>query len=498
MTSKVLANLGFLLQISGILTVLPIVVGFIFGETQAIISLLLTCVVFFVTGFFLNSLCEKKELDFVQSHFLFLIIFLILPLIGTIPYLYLSFNLPSVGIFESFTNGVFESVSGFTTTGFSFVEYPELLPNSIRLYRSLTELMGGVGLVFLLITFFQSRRTLENLSKSVGIENINGNLKKSYFTIFGLYGLGILIFIVLFLIIGFTNPIDTITYVIDTLTGGFAPSAIQFQEYLAPLPKLLTVLLMLFGAVNFASIYSLFKRKIKEALTEELFFFFIIIFIGAILVSLAGPIDFFDSFYHVVSLSTSVGFNYIPITSFGETSFSILIVIMLIGGCTFSLAGGVRISRILSFAKESKTKIGEIFREEYAPPDLSTKEIKQTLPAGYFIIIYVLTLVVFAIIYTNIGTSFSVALFEVGSALSTTGITIGTISILMPLGYKWLIIMIMIIGRVEILSIIIVVFALLKKIPIELPSFSKFLNIVEKILVVIKDLLKSLLSRFKR
>ncbi|HLC00527.1 MAG TPA: hypothetical protein VJL33_04340, partial [Candidatus Bathyarchaeia archaeon] len=140
MSSRIYANLGFLLQIAGLLTILPIAVGLYFEETQAVVSLFIACVTFLGCGFMLNALCERKDLDFKSSNVLFLASFIILPLIGALPFIYYD-PFISANVFERFTNGIFESVSGFTTTGFSFVTNPDVLPNSLLIYRSITELM---------------------------------------------------------------------------------------------------------------------------------------------------------------------------------------------------------------------------------------------------------------------------------------------------------------------------------------------------------------------
>jgi trk system potassium uptake protein len=173
MSKRLFANLGFLLQIAGLLTILPIIAGFYFDETEAVISLFLACVTFLGSGFLLNALCERKTLDFKG----FLVTFILVPLIGALPYFYMN-PFGTGNLFDIFTNGYFESVSGFTTTGFSFIANPGTLPYSILIYRSMTELIGGVGIVFLLLASFESRKSLGSLSTSVGIENVCGTLKK--------------------------------------------------------------------------------------------------------------------------------------------------------------------------------------------------------------------------------------------------------------------------------------------------------------------------------
>jgi trk system potassium uptake protein len=465
MSKRLFANLGFLLQISGLLTIFPIIIGLYFNESSAVISLFLACVAFLGSGFLLNALCVRKDLDFKGSNFLFLAAFIVLPLIGALPYLYLD-PFGSASVLDKFTNSIFESVSGFTTTGFSFIASPEALPYSVLIYRSITELMGGIGLIFLLLAFFQSKRSLNKLSNSVGIDNVNGDLKKTYLSVFALYTACIVAFIGIFYALGFTNLLTTGTYVVDTLTGGFSPSAVQFEQYLSLAPKICTLILMIFGALNFGIIYNFFTGKLRNAFSWETVLFFIIIALGTISVSVAGNLGVFDSFFHVVSMSSSVGYTYIPLQSLSDTTLSILIVLMLIGGCTFSMAGGIKVSRIITFFKSTIISVESMLVKEHAIAKVKKTETNgsyENLSASFSIMIFVGTLVLFAMIFTTIGISFTDALFEVGSALTTSGLSMGAITMAMPIGYKWLIIAAMTIGRVEILSLLIAAIALSRK-----------------------------------
>jgi trk system potassium uptake protein TrkH len=469
MSSRIYANLGFLLQIAGLLTLLPIGIGLFFQETQALVSLFLACVTFLGCGFLLNALCERKDLDFKSSNVLFLAAFVVLPLIGALPFLYLDpFN--STNVFERFTNGFFESVSGFTTTGFSFVT-SEALPKSLLVYRSLTELMGGVGIVFLLLAFFQSKKkSLDSYGNSIGVENVNGNLKKTFLSVLAIYGGYILTFTAIFYFLGFSNLINTGTFMIDVITGGFQPSEQQFQQYLWLAPKLLITALMLLGSLNFAFSYHLFTRKLRKAMSWEIVLFLLIIALGTASVSLLANIDTVDSLFHVVSMSSSSGFSYIPLSAFNSTVISIFIVLMLIGGCAFSMAGGIRVSRLISFAKSIKQSIRSVLIKEnvIAEPVEKATSANPTDGVEHFstsviILLFLVVLVVLAVIFTTLGVSFTEALFEVGSALTTNGISMGATNVLMPVGYKWLMIVAMTIGRVEILSILIAIITLKRK-----------------------------------
>jgi len=457
MRSRIFANLGFLLQIAGVLTTIPILIGLYLDETQQLVPLFLACVGFLACGFFMNALCERKDLDFKSASVLVLAAFIILPLVGAIPYIYQDpFNSPNP--IDKFTNGYFESVSGFTTTGFSFIQNSDTLPKSLLVYRSLTELMGGVGIVFLLLAFFHSRKSLNNLGNALGIESVGSNLKRLFFSVFIIYGVYIIAFTAIFYFLGFQDLTKTGSFAIDTITGGFQPSIQQFQQYLRTIPKICIIALMLVGSVSFTFNYHLFTLRLKKTFSLEIALYLLMIAIGTTLIFFLAKIEPLDSLFHVVSMTSSTGYDYINIAAFNDTIRSIFIVLMLIGGCTFSMAGGIRISKLISFARAIKRSIrGTLVKEKAITEktDQTTSTNIEYLSAVVSVLLFVATLVVFSIIFTTMGISFTDALYEVGSALTTNGISMGATTVTMPLGYKWLMITAMTIGRVEIMSVFI-------------------------------------------
>jgi trk system potassium uptake protein TrkH len=457
MSQRILANLGFLLQIAGLLTLFPIGIGLYFNETQQLIPLFMTCIAFLGCGFLFNSLCERKDLDFKSSSVLLFSAFIILPLIGAIPYIFSDpFNSPN--LIDRFTNSYFESVSGFTTTGFSFITNTDALPSSLLVFRSLTELMGGVGVVFLILAFFQSKKSVTKLGSTLGVDNLNGNLKKTFFSVFAIYGVYIIAFTAIFYLIGFTNLLSTGTFVIDTLTGGFQPNAQQFQQYLLFVPKILIIILMLIGSVNFAFNYHLFTGKIKKMFSKEIGLFFLIITVASVAIVYVANVNFVDSVFHVVSMSSSTGYDYLNIMTLNNTAITIFITLIVIGGCAFSMAGGIRISRLITFAQSIGQALKMTFIKEESSEDNfkeSVKSFYEFFPAIISILLFILLLIVFALLFTTMGVSFTDAIFEVGSALSTNGVSMGATTVAMPIAYKWLMIAAMTIGRVEIITILI-------------------------------------------
>ncbi len=451
MNQRILANLGFLLQTAGLLTLLPVAVGLFYDETQAVIPLFITCIIFLGAGFLLNALCERKDLNVKSSSWLLFLAFLILPLIGSIPYLSVDpFNSPNM--IDRFSNSYFESVSGFTTTGFSFIASTEALPRCILVFRSLTELMGGVGIVFLVLAFFQSKRALPKLGGVLGIENLNKNLKRMFLLVFAIYSVFILAFTLLFSAMGYSNVVATGAFVVDTITGGFPPDAQQFGQYLYVAPKVLMIIMMFIGSVNFAFNYHLLTGKIKKVFSLEVAVYLSIIIAASVAFAVAANVDGLDALFHVVSLSSTAGGTYLDLSGLNTNAVPILTTVMVIGGCAFSMAGGIKVSRLLTVGQAIGHQLKMAFTR--TKKNKKDKESPEALQAVTSILLFIAVLAVFAFLYSTIGISYENALFEVGSALSTTGASLGSVTVGMPLAYKWLLIAAMTIGKVEILTII--------------------------------------------
>jgi len=215
---------------------------------------------------------------------------------------------------------------------------------------------------------------------------------------------------------------------------------------------------MFLGSVNFTFNYRLFTLKLKKALLTEVLLYLLIIAMGTILIFLAAEKGALTSLFHVVSMSSSTGYDYINIPALNDTAQSVFILLMILGGCGFSMAGGIKMFRIISFLKSIKHSVRGILIKEKVIQERSKKTEANNVE--YFsvlvtILLFVATLFAFSIIFSTIGVSFTDAVFEVGSALTTNGISMGATTVFMPIGYKWLQIIAMIIGRIEIIPILI-------------------------------------------
>lgn len=139
-------------------------------------------------------------------------------------------------------------------------------------------------------------------------------------------------------------------------------------------------------------------------------------------------------------MASSTGIKYVNIAATPVAAKVLFILIGLAGGCAFSMAGGIRMKRIHQLVKALRKNGDEPTREE----------LKSILA---FITSFVMLLLLLSFAFSTVGISFLDSVFEVGSALTTNGVSMGITTIALPLGYKWLLILAMVVGRVEIANI---------------------------------------------
>ncbi len=452
-----LANMGFVLQLSGIFILVPIVVSFMLNETNATVALFISATAFMALGFLTNALCEKKEMTYRQSCILIVSVFIILSLIGAIPYLYLS--LPSSNIIQTVTDSVFESVSGFTTTGFSVIPDLSALPQSIILYRSLTQFIGGIGVVIVLLSFFYPEAKLKEFAKSMGLGNGNYKIKKTFLFIVSLYCAFTIAMVVIGYLGGYHDLLNLSSIVFSSIsTGGFSP-AVDLATLVSQTPfNFIVPISMIFGATNFLIFPSLFKGKIKEFFNSEFIVFLIVAAVSTFILFQFFNVDTYTAMFHVVSAMSTTGFNTIPIQSMADSLKLFLVALMFIGGCSFSTAGGIKIYRLLlmlksvkksvTFAVVGKDEKVKVLGKEYSNSDV--------IQSAALVFLTALLIFVSALIVSYYGFRPIDALFDCTSAMATTGLSTGVVGPSLAIELKWLFMFLMLLGRVEIISFLVI------------------------------------------
>ncbi len=367
--------LGYVLKIEGFLMFLPCVVAVVYREQVGVyfLAVAMLCLLLGVvmtlrkpqnTVFYLKEGCVITSLSWI-----------FLSLFGCLPFV-LSGEIPS------FTDALFETISGFTTTGASILSDVESLSYCSLFWRSFTHWIGGMGvLVFLLAIVPMSGGSHINLmraeSPGPSVGKLVPKVKHTARILYGIY-LALTILEFIFLMAGGMPVFDAITTSFGTAgTGGFGIKNDSLMSYSSYLQWVVTIFMILFG-VNFNAYYFMLFRNFRKAFSMEevrCYFLIIVSAIGIIFVDIlsqcAGIFDALTkSAFQVGSIITTTGFSTVDFNLWPQTSKTILVLLMFIGACAGSTGGGIKVSR---FVVLFKTIIKEL--NSYIHPK-SIKKIK--------------------------------------------------------------------------------------------------------------------------
>ncbi|MDQ1279107.1 MAG: trk/ktr system potassium uptake protein [Thermoproteota archaeon] len=450
MFRPVISNLGFLLQMAGIFNILPVCIGLYFGEDKATISIFITIFAFFASGFLFNSFCERRELDFKSSCTLLVIVFAVLSLIGAIPYFYLNIFQPQTNVFDLFTNSYFQSMSAFSATGFTLLPNVDALPRSLVLYMSLSQWVGGIGIIFVLLVFFYPARKLEHLGQAISAVNLK-DIRSSFYSVVNIYTIYTIVFSGFLMLLGL-DFVKAVSFTMSGLaTGGLAPVTDTAAVLNAPIGFVIS-LTLLFGAVNINVHRKLLSGKFRKLFDSELVVFLGVIIVSSFLLTLIQQINLADSFFHIISGSSTTGYGYLNLANFNDNSKILFILIMFIGACTSSTGGGIKIFRLIVFLKSIPWAIRKLLGYPVANFHVGNENFEDGIILVLsYIALSIIILTTSAFIFTFNGFSFIDSFFEVTSAIGGVGFSVGIASLSLSAPLKWVLSLIMLIGRVEII-----------------------------------------------
>ena len=447
----VLGNLGFVLQFAGVLLLVPAILATILEDPVAATGIYLTTVLLLVTGFFLNSYGEKSSLNLQQASILVFSSLFLLSLFGTVPYLYIFSSEDTIPVetpVEIFSNAFFSSAAGFTTGGISLFDEPEKLSQSFTFFRSYTQLVGGMSFIYLVITAFYPESKLQSMRGFISGRTLH--MKELFLTITVIFTIYIIIVASLLYIFNERDIIDNFSLAMSTLaTGGFTPSStiledLDWQEHL------ILIGAMILGALPFTFHYAFVRKKfLSPKLGKEVLTYFAILGSATILFWGISGLEPMQSAFYSVSASTTAGLQIESLERLNWGAHTILIILMFIGGCGFSTAGGLKIFRIFHL-RDVRALFSKVRRAELS--DQAKKEVISTL------IIIALFPTISAITGLHLAeienVSFENAFFEAAGVITTGGLSAGVIDSQTDPATKIVLGFLMIFGRLEIIAII--------------------------------------------
>lgn len=290
---------------------------------------------------------------------------LLLSFCGAIPF-YLS------GEFSSFTNALFECVSGFTTTGASILHNVEGLSRCMNFWRCFIQLIGGMGvLVFMLalipLTGGQDLHLMRAESPGPSVTKLVPKVRKTAYYLYVIYFALTFLEIISLIIAGMPLYDAVCTSFTTTSTGGFGVRNASVGAYSPEIQYVVSIFLFLSG-LNYNFFFFLIIRRFKDAFSIQEIQLYTIIFFGSVAVIMGNLIhngmlveeSFRYAFHQVGSIMTTAGFSTCDYDLWPSLSKTILVLLMFVGGCAGSTCGGIKVSRILIYLKTLKKEMDQL------------------------------------------------------------------------------------------------------------------------------------------
>lgn len=357
--SMIRYTLGWLLNFEACFFAIPIICSLIYGD-GAILGFLFSMLICAAAGGLMIIKKPKSTAFYAKEGFVIVSLsWIFLSVFGALPFMF-------SGATASFVDALFETASGFTTTGASIFTEVESLPESILLWRSFTHWIGGMGVLVFIMAFLplsggHNMHLMRAESPGPEVSKLVPKVRNTAIILYGIYfAMTVILFIVL--LIADMSVFDALNTSFATAgTGGFGFKNDSFASATPAQQVIVTVFMLLFS-VNFNSYYLILRCKFKDAINTEVKVFFLIVAIATALITfnVFTSTELFDSVGEAVRHSAFTVASIISTTGFSTMDFSVLwpelaktviIIIMFIGACAGSTGGGIKCSRIVILLK---------------------------------------------------------------------------------------------------------------------------------------------------
>ncbi len=470
---NIVANLlGILLMINGIFMLLCIPVSLYYQE-GGLYPLLFSSLISGAVGVSLwlsNRRSKNNTLGKREGYLIVTLGWLVMSLTGTLPYL-LSDSIPN------FTNAFFETISGYTTTGASILNDIESLPKGILIWRSLTQWIGGMGIIVLAVAILPilgigGMQLFVAEAPGLKPDKLQPRITETAKRLWFIYvGLTFLEFVLLN-ISGMTT-FNAINHSFTTMaTGGFSTKQASIAYYDTPLIQYIIIAFMFIAGTNFTLTYFGFKGDFRKVWANEEFRVYslgvlilgVLVSIGIYVISDSGfEKAFRDALFQVTALVTTTGYVSADYTAWTPSLTIVFFMLMFVGASAGSTAGGVKIVRHLLLIKNGFLELKrQIHPAAIIPVRLNKKAVSQDITYNVlaFIMIYLTIYVVSTFVMGLIGVDFTTALGSVATSLGNIGPGLGSVGPVdnfghLPMVGKWFLSFLMLLGRLELFTVLI-------------------------------------------
>lgn len=475
-------NYRLVARLAGLLTltmaggmVLPVAVSFYYGD-GAQYALIFAALLMTAVGLFLRNLVGRHatyDLRERESFWITSVVWITVPLCGALPYL-------MTGTLGSFTDAAFESVSGFTTTGSSVIVHPEAISQSVLMWRSMTQWIGGLGLILLVVALL--RRLSGGSLKLYAAEfsgtqqkKLHPHIAKSVMRMWFIYSLITVVLITLLALAG-NGWLDSVCLALSTVsTGGFMTAQYGLAGYSELTLNILTVFMFLSG-VNVALLYNLFTLKWRRfKLNHEFVLYAVIFLLAALSCYVAFSIANGDftiknlefSLFHIASTVSTCGFYTEGPVVWPFWASVVTFVLILSGACAGSTGGGIKLRRLMVLFLYMRNYMTRMVHPHVV---FTIKIDHKVVPGDYvnkifgFLFLYICFIIGGAFLLTMSGSSIADAFCLASANISNLGPSplINSLGAnleyaSLPLLSKWTLMGLMLAGRLEIFALLAIV-----------------------------------------
>ena len=441
--SMIRRTLGWLLIFEGAFLALPLISAVIYWENEFFVFLL-TSLLCLGVGWLCTLGKGKSQTIYAKEGFVIVALsWIVLSIFGALPY-FLS------GAIPSYIDALFETVSGFTTTGATILadgKYVESLPKSILIWRSFTHWIGGMGVLLFIMAFLplsgaQNMHMMKAESPGPQVGKLVPRVKQTAKILYAIYT-GMTIVQLILLLVGGMSAFDAVNTALATAgTGGFSFNADGMAGYSSYLQIVVTVFMLLFS-INFNSYYLIGKKKWKEAFTSEVKTFLAIVVFAITLIVANLLLDktinhgytFLEALKHasftVASVISTTGFSTENFDLWPSFSKTILVLLMFVGACAGSTGGGMKVARMMMLSKEATHEVRRILHPKQVKKVTMDKrvvehEVVRSVNAYFmaYTIIFVISLLLISLEGYDVVTNFTsvvTTMNNIGPGLSLVG-----------------------------------------------------------------------------
>lgn len=364
-------TLGIILLFEAAFLLVPLITSLCFlpEEWSSFFATLGTMAICAGLGVLASFRRPKNTVMYTKDGFIVVALsWIVLSLFGALPFVF-------SGSIPNYIDALFETVSGFTTTGSSILTSVEDMPRAMLIWRSFTNWVGGMGvLVFVMailpLSGAQNMHIMRAESPGPEVSKLVPHVKKTALLLYAIYLVMTLIQFIL-LLFGDMTPFEALCSAFSTAgTGGFGIRNDSFASFGAYSQIIVTVFMLLFS-INFNSYYLLLSRKPRAAFNSEVKVFLIIVAsaialvtVSLTVVSVPGADSLPETLRHaafsVASLISTCGFSTLDFNVWPTIALVALVGVMFIGGCAGSTAGGFKVSRIIILFKGAIREVGQL------------------------------------------------------------------------------------------------------------------------------------------